>query len=147
MKNFGLGLLAAAMSLIIAPLASPAGQDPGRPIEGNQLIDLVVDKTWYGRAIEGDYTWVEYYAVNGDAFYLDDSGFLAGSWDIIGEREICFDYPELGSFCFSAFQTPDGQVAIYDLVEERLIHVTTSIAEGDPESLARLPAVGDEVGQ
>ena len=111
-----------------------------------QLRDLIVDKTWYGYAIAGGYTWVEYYGAQGDAYYLDDSGFIVGTWDVRSEKEVCFDYPTLGSFCFAVYQTPSGQVAIYDMEEQTLIHMTTRIVDGDPEGLARQPKVGDMVG-
>lgn len=150
MKNFAFPPLVAALFwLIISPLAIGAGVDPDRQITGSQLLDLVEDKTWYGWSIDGEYAWIEYYGPNGDAFYLDDQGFLPGTWWLRGEQEICFDYPSLGTFCFTALETPAGQVAIYDLKDHRLIHVTTRIAEGDAASLrlnARA-AAEDEVGQ
>lgn len=139
--------IALLLILALPALAGAAGQDPGRQIEGHQLRDLIIDKTWYGLSISGGYNWVEYYDANGDAFYLDDSGFLAGTWEVRSEKEVCFDYPALGSFCFAVYETPSGQVAIYDLDESELIHMTTSIVDGDPEGLARTPEVGDIVGE
>jgi hypothetical protein len=134
-------------ALLFATLSLAAGQDPGRQIEGSQLRALIVGKTWYGTAISAGYDWVEFYEADGTAYYLDDAGFLVGTWDVRSEKEVCFDYPALGGFCFAVYETPSGQVAIYDLDERTLIHMTTSIVDGDPEGLAlRPPQVGDEVG-
>lgn len=141
-------MLAAVAMATLAPLARAASLDPDRFIEGNQLRALVTDRTWYGWSVTGQYQWVEYYSPDGGAFYRDDKGFLAGTWWLRGEREICFDYPALSTFCFAAHETPSGQVAIYDLTDETLIHITTRIVSGDAERLRPVPlGVGDEVGQ
>lgn len=153
MKKTALASLIAGLVLIITtPIVRAAGLDPDRVIDSNLLQSLVTDKTWYGWAVTGQYSWVEYYSPNGDAFYTDDNGFLQGTWTLRGEREICFDYPSLGTFCFAARETASGQVAIYDLTDERLIHITTRIVSGDTEGLRSLSVVapggeGEEVGR
>ena len=146
MKKTVFGLLIVCLGLLTAPILRAAGIDKEDFVQGDQLRALVVDMTWYGRSIEGAYDWIEYYSPSGDAFYQDEQGFLPGTWEIIGEREICFDYPALGQFCFAAYETPQGQVAIYDLTDNRLIHITTSIVSGDPEGLSDGLQIGDEVG-
>ena len=92
------------------------------------------------------FSWVEYYSPSGDAFYEDEQGRLTGTWEIRGDEEICFHYPALDTFCFIALLTPSGQVAIYDLDRDALIHMTTRIVPGDPERLADQPQEGDIVG-
>ena len=129
MKKTVFGLLIVCLGLLTAPLVRAAGIDEEDYIQGDQLRALVVDMTWYGRSIEGAYDWIEYYSPDGDAFYLDDQGFLPGTWEIIGEREICFDYPALGQFCFAAYETPQGQVAIYDLNDDSLEETPHRIAK------------------
>ena len=147
MKNVVFALLIAWIALLSAPFVRAAGIDQERYIEGDSLRALVLDRTWYGRSVEGGFDWVEYYSPNGDAFYLDEQGFLPGTWTIVGEREICFDYPALGAFCFAISKTSDGRVGIYNLEDNTLTHITTEITAGDPEALSRLAKVGDEVGQ
>ena len=137
MKNVVFALLIAWIALLFAPLAGAAGIDQEAYIEGDVLRALVLDKTWYGRSVGGGFDWVEYYSPNGDAFYLDDQGFLPGTWTIVGDREICFDYPALGTFCFAVYETDQGQIAIYDLDDNTLIHITTEIVAGDREGLSR----------
>lgn len=152
MKILSFRALALALSmlasLLLPRLSLGAGEDPGdQPrITGNQLRAMVVDQTWYGFAVEGGFTWVEYYSPDGDAFYRDENGFLFGTWEIKGEEEICFHYPALDTFCFAALKMPSGQVAIYDLERKSLIHMTTRIVPGDPERLADQPEIGDLVG-
>lgn len=114
-------------------------QDGGRPIVGEELRALFLDKTHYGTALANGDTWYEYYATDGRLVIRVDGRPDPGTWRV-EDDEVCFSYSWASgdrTFCFRSYEN-DGLIYSVRAGDGRDGEVTALIdrvVDGNPEGL------------
>ena len=113
----------------------------GRPVDAENLSDLLADRTFYGTYLDDEQRWIEYYSSDG-RLLLDAGGRpKPGNWWVAGD-EACFEYEigDPGPFCFYLYRL-DRRIYGVDNVKgdaARVYFVVNDVKIGDVEGLSRL---------